>query len=88
MLFRSIKLPKGGGWHVIVDGNNAGTESINTYKGGERVKLDANTSYVMYQDESLPDTNNTLLIISIIGGGFLIAGGVTAFIFIKKKNKA
>src|SRR5690554_722063 len=81
-----VKLPKGGGWHVIVDGNTAGTESINTYKGGQRVRLDANSTYVMYQDETLPDTNNTLLIVSIIGGIVVVAGEVTSFIFIKKKK--
>jgi len=82
-----IKLPTEGGWRLVVDGDTAGTEIIDTFKGGETISVTAHSSYILYRDLTIEDVNYLpIILISSIGGSALIAGGV--FIFLRlRKNK-
>jgi pullulanase len=79
-----ITLPKEGGWVMIMNGEQAGTEEIATFKGGSRLSIPAHTSVVLYQDPSIPDTNPTPIIVGSSVGGTGIIGGV--LFFLKKKK--
>ncbi len=82
-----VKLPEGGGWVLIVDGDEANEDAIESFKGNKRISIPAHTSYVMYQDASIPDYNPLPSIILSVVGGLVVIGGVAAYlIFIKKKT--
>ncbi|MBN2504423.1 MAG: type I pullulanase, partial [Bacilli bacterium] len=52
-----VRLPKDGGWVLIVDGDDAGTEQLSTYLGGSKLTITPHSSYVLYQDQSIEDYN-------------------------------
>lgn len=69
-----LKLPTGGGWIAVVNGEDAGTESLATYKGGETLRIPAHATLVLHQDASIPDVNYTGLIIGLVSGGVALLG--------------
>ncbi|QWB95757.1 type I pullulanase [Mycoplasmatota bacterium] len=81
-----LKLPKNGGWVLVGNENTVGDESIETYLGGSKIKVSANSSYILYQDTSIEDINRTPLIIGLSIGALLILAGGT-YLFIHKKTK-
>jgi len=81
-----LKLPANGGWVVVVNNEDAGTESLETYKGGQTVKFAEHSTYVMYQDAAIEDYSPIgVIIISSISGLVVIAGAVL-FIMLKKRK--
>ena len=84
-----IKLPTEGGWRLVIDGDVAGTEILDTYKGGETIKVAAHSSYVLYRDITIEDVNYLpVILISSIGGSAAIAGGVFIFLKLRKAKIA
>lgn len=81
-----IRLPKNGGWVIVVNGDDAGTQSLGTMKGGSTLKVEANTSMVIYQDPTLPDVNYTGIIIGSIAGSLALIG-TAIFLFLKFRKK-
>ncbi|MDZ4196795.1 MAG: hypothetical protein U1C51_06030, partial [Candidatus Izemoplasmatales bacterium] len=79
-----IKLPTNGGWVVIVNGEDAGVDELETFKGGQTVSLSANATYVMYQDTNLPDYSPIGWIIGGVSGGVGVIG-VVLFFLLKRK---
>ncbi len=80
-----IKLPSAGGYRVLVNGEEAGLEILETFKGNQSVRLSANSTYVMYKDLSVEDYNPTGLIIGSISGGVVVLGAAIVLILKKKK---
>ena len=84
-----IKLPTEGGWRLVINGDVAGTETIDTFQGGETIKVAAHASYVLYRDITIGDVNYLpIILISSIGGSALIAGGVFVFLRLRKNKIA
>ncbi len=80
-----IKLPSGGGYQVLVNGESAGTEIIDTFAGNKTVKLTANSTYVMYKDVNVEDYNPAGVIIASISGGLVLVAGAV-FVVMKFKK--
>ena len=80
-----ITLPKNGGWVEIVNGDDSGVTELTSYLGGQTIKLQPNSSYVLYQDVNIGDYSATPLILSITGGVVVLLGGV--FIVLKVIRK-
>ena len=81
-----LVLPKNGGWVVVADGEDAGTETLTTYLGGETLKVLANTSVVLYQDSTIGDVNYLPVILGSITGGFALIGA-SIFLILKFRKK-
>lgn len=81
-----LSLPKNGGWVAVVNGEDAGTTTLDTYKGGETLRVAANSSMVLYQDVSIPDVNYTGIIIASVAGGLMLIGAAI-FLFLKFRKK-
>ncbi len=80
-----IKLPTNGGWVLVLDGEQANDQMITSFKGGEAIKVAANSTYVMYQDITIEDVNYLpVILISSIGGTALLAGGIFVFFRFRK----
>ncbi|MFA6801298.1 MAG: type I pullulanase [Acholeplasmataceae bacterium] len=83
-----LKLPTGGGWVLVGNQDGVSDDTINTYLGGSKIKVAANSSYILYQDTSIDDANYVPLIIGLsIGGVLLLAGGAYLTFYLMKKNK-
>jgi pullulanase len=81
-----LKLPADGGWVLITDNEVAGDIEIDTYKGGQTISVEEHSTYILYQDISIPDYNPVpTIIISIIGGLTVISSA--AFIVITKLKR-
>lgn len=81
-----IKLPTEGGWILIADNEVAGKTEIDTYKGGTTISVEEHSTYILYQDVTIPDYNPLpTIILSIVGGLSVLAIG--AFIVITKLKK-
>jgi pullulanase len=80
-----VELPKEGGWVLMVDGDKVDLEGIETFKGGQTIRVSANSTYVLYQDTSIPDVNYTpVIIISTLGGLSILGGGIYLVLKLKK----
>ncbi len=82
-----IKLPTNGGWVLLVNEEDAGINALDTYLGGQTLKISANSSYILYQDASIGDYNPIPTIILSISGGLLVAGGAALFIILKLRKR-
>ncbi|MDD5292742.1 MAG: type I pullulanase [Candidatus Izemoplasmatales bacterium] len=83
-----LRLPRGGGWVLLVNEDTAGVEALGTIDGGRRLTVVANATYVLYQDPLLPDYNPTGLILIISGASLVTltgAGMLTIFLIKRKK---
>lgn len=81
-----LKLPENGGWVVVVNDEAAGTETLETFKGGQTVSFAEHSTYVMYQDPTIEDYSPvTAIIISSLSGLVVIAGAVMLIMLKKKK---
>ena len=88
-----VKLLGDGNYYVLVDGNDAGTEVIDQYAGGDTITLSANSTYVIHKDVvdlnaqyNFSLSSNLGLIIGGIIGGVAIAAGVVVFIVLNKRK--
>jgi len=79
-----ITLPKNGGWVMVINGEETSLEPIHTYKGGQSLRLSANSTFVFYQDPSIGDYSPLPIILLSTFGSIALLGGVW-FFFIKKK---
>jgi hypothetical protein len=85
-----ITLPTDGGWKLIADNNKFDYYGgIKLFNGGSRIQVPANTSYIMYQDSSIPDGGNNNLLLILLGSlaGLGLAGAGVYF-YLKKKKVA
>jgi pullulanase len=83
-----IQLPTEGGWVLLVDGDRVSSDGLETFRGGQTIRMTANSTYVLYQDTTLPDVNYTpIIIVSTIGGLSLIGGGVFLFLKFRKAKQ-
>jgi len=82
-----IKLPTGGGWVEVVNGETAGEDILATYLGGKTLKVTANSSYVLYQDPSIEDYNPVPTIILSVSGGVVVLAGAAVFILLKLRKR-
>jgi len=82
-----VKLPTNGGWVLLVNDEDAGINSLDTYLGGQTLKIKANSSFILYQDASIGDYNPLPTIILSISGGLLAAGGAALFIILKLRKR-
>jgi pullulanase len=88
-----VKLLGDGNYYVLVDGEDAGTEVIDEYAGGDTITLSANSTYVIHKDVvdlnaeyNFSLSSNLGLIIGGIIGGVAIAAGVVVFIVLNKRK--
>lgn len=88
-----VKLLGDGNYYVLVDGDDAGTEVIDEYAGGDTITLSANSTYVIHKDVvdlnaeyDISLSSNLGLIIGGIIGGVAIAAGVVVFIVLNKRK--
>jgi pullulanase len=84
-----ITLPSNGGWVLVANGDEVNLDGIQSFNGGSRIQVAANSSYVMYQDSSIPDGNNNSLLFGLLGSltGLGLAG-VGIYFYQKKKKVA
>lgn len=70
-----INLPSQANWHVVVDGETAGTDIIKSLKEGEdRVTVDALSTMVLYKDDDIKANDSSTQIIYILLGIIVISG--------------
>ena len=82
-----ITLPSNGGWVLVANGDEVNLDGIQTFNGGSRIQVAANSSYVMYQDSSIPDGGNNNLLFILLGSlGGLIGASVGVYFYLKKKK--
>ena len=83
-----ITLPSDGNWKLIADGNKFDYYGgIKLFNGGSRIIVPANTSYIMYQDNSIPNSGNNNLLLILLGSlGGLIGASVGVYFYLKKKK--
>lgn len=81
-----LKLPTEGGWVVITNKDSASGEEITSYLGGERISVEENSTYILYQDTSLGDYNPISTILLIAGGSIVVLAGV-AVVVLKFRKK-
>jgi pullulanase len=83
-----LNLPKNGGWIVSVNGDVAGEDVNQSYKGGQNMLVSANSTYVLYQDTSIADVSfdPTMMIISLVGGLVLLGGGMVIVYRVRKSR--
>jgi pullulanase len=88
-----VKLLGDSNYYVLVDGDDAGTEVIDEYAGGDTITLSANSTYVIHKDVvdlnaeyNISLSSNLGLIIGGIIGGVAIAAGVVVFIVLNKRK--
>ena len=82
----NLRLPDQGGWIMVVNGETAGVEEISTHLGGSRLRIEPNTTVVLYQDSSIGDYNPLPIILLSVGGGLILIGGVGFFAFKRFKQ--
>lgn len=80
-----LELPKNGGWRVLVNGEDAGTDTLETFKGGQRITLTPNASYVMIQDPTIGDVSAVGWIVGGVSSSLAVIG-VVVFFIIKRKG--
>ena len=82
-----LKLPRNGGWVVVVNEQAAGTGTLSTHEGGARLTVAPNATYVLYQDATLPDQSPALAIIIATSSGLVAVGGAVMLIIYMRRRK-
>ena len=78
-----LRLPSNGGWVLVVDEEIVDTTSLRNFPGNSNLRVPPNTTYVLYQDVTLPDQSSLPWIISGIAVVFL---SVAAVLLLLKKR--
>lgn len=82
-----LQLPREGGWVLLVDGDVVSKDGIETFKGGQTIRVNPNSTYVLYQDKNVPDVNALPIIILSSVVVLSVAGVVVVFILKQKKSQ-
>lgn len=82
-----LRLPSDGGWVLVVNETVATGSEITQYLGGQRILIPAHSTYVLYQDSSIDDTNPWPLMILYSALGLTVIGLISGVIFIQVKRK-
>lgn len=90
-----LTLPGASNYHILVNGDVAGTEYISSHTGGERITLTANSTYVIYKDSIQPTelseysfrvaSNSLAIVLSVAGALLVLSAGLVVFFSLKKK---
>ena len=81
-----IKLPKNGGWVLVANGDKVDSNGISNYLGGSTIRVEPNSSYIMYQDANIADRNSTIELTALLSLLLGFIGWAVYMLKFKKKE--
>lgn len=82
-----ITLPTSANWQLVVNGEKAGTEVIETIKG-DMVTVTPHSSFVLLNDATVEVGNDFNQVLLIAGAALVVVAGTVGYIIYDKKKKA